>query len=234
MASGTQGNEDETGTGGSDRRRGRRERPAAVPSTGETVRVDSWIWSVRLVKTRSMGATACRGGHVRVNGERVKPAYAVRVGDEVRCGTEGRERVVIVKRVIRKRVGAPVAARVLRRQQSAAAAPRGRRPGGCPRPRRGPADQAGPPRAGTSARAWARPRASRGRDARDADHGGAVRRVRGRLRLLRPRWGPNPKGGTASAGRMSPDATAYGAPWSGPSSDQPQQIRRSVPAGPRR
>ncbi|MGQ4385954.1 RNA-binding S4 domain-containing protein [Streptomyces sp. SAS_270] len=84
---------------------------AARPAGGESVRVDSWIWSVRLVKTRSMGATACRGGHVRVNGERVKPAYAVRAGDEVRLRQAGgRERVVVVKRVIRKRVGAPVAA----------------------------------------------------------------------------------------------------------------------------
>jgi len=83
---------------------------AAGPASGETVRVDSWIWSVRLVKTRSVGAAACRGGHVRVNGERVKPAYAVRVGDEVRLRHADRERVVIVKRVIRKRVGPPVAA----------------------------------------------------------------------------------------------------------------------------
>lgn len=83
---------------------------AAGPAGGERVRVDSWIWSVRLVKTRSMGATACRGGHVRVNGERVKPAYAVRVGDEVRLRHDGRERVVVVKRVIRKRVGVPIAA----------------------------------------------------------------------------------------------------------------------------
>ncbi|MGW0707644.1 RNA-binding S4 domain-containing protein [Streptomyces sp. NPDC002643] len=84
---------------------------AAGPTSGETVRIDSWIWSVRLVKTRSMGATACRGGHVRVNGERVKPAYAVRVGDEVRLRQAGgHERIVVVKRLIRKRVGAPVAA----------------------------------------------------------------------------------------------------------------------------
>ncbi|MFF4485814.1 RNA-binding S4 domain-containing protein [Streptomyces sp. NPDC001544] len=82
---------------------------AAGPAAGETVRIDSWIWAVRLIKTRSLGATACRGGHVHVNGERVKPAYAVRVGDEVRLRHEGRERVVIVKRLIRKRVGAPVA-----------------------------------------------------------------------------------------------------------------------------
>ncbi|MEU6536158.1 RNA-binding S4 domain-containing protein [Streptomyces sp. NPDC047000] len=82
---------------------------AAGPAGGETVRIDSWIWAVRLIKTRSQGATACRGGHVHVNGERVKPAYSVRVGDEVRLRHEGRERVVIVKRLIRKRVGAPVA-----------------------------------------------------------------------------------------------------------------------------
>ncbi|MFI9174942.1 RNA-binding S4 domain-containing protein [Streptomyces lincolnensis] len=82
---------------------------AAGPQGGANVRIDSWIWSVRLVKTRSQGATACRGGHVRVNGERVKPAYSVRVGDEVRVRQEGRERIVVVKRLIRKRVGAPVA-----------------------------------------------------------------------------------------------------------------------------
>ncbi|WP_234441769.1 RNA-binding S4 domain-containing protein, partial [Streptomyces sp. WM6386] len=82
---------------------------AAGPQHGETVRIDSWIWSVRLVKTRSAGATACKGGHVRVNGDRVKPAHSLRVGDEVRLVHEGRERIVVVKRLIRKRVGAPVA-----------------------------------------------------------------------------------------------------------------------------
>ncbi len=78
--------------------------------TSGPVRVDSWIWSVRLVKSRSMAATACKGGHVHVNGERVKPAYHVRAGDEVRLRHAGQDRIVVVKRVIRKRVGAPVAA----------------------------------------------------------------------------------------------------------------------------
>ncbi len=74
------------------------------------MRVDAWIWSVRLAKTRSAGAAACKGGHVRVNGERVKPAYGLHVGDEVRVRQAGgRERIVVVKRLIRKRVGAPVA-----------------------------------------------------------------------------------------------------------------------------
>ncbi|MFE7775443.1 RNA-binding S4 domain-containing protein [Streptomyces sp. NPDC057445] len=74
-----------------------------------TVRVDSWIWSVRLTKTRSQAATACRAGHVRVNGERIKPAHALKAGDEVRLFHAGRERVVVVSRIIRKRVGAPAA-----------------------------------------------------------------------------------------------------------------------------
>jgi ribosome-associated heat shock protein Hsp15 len=73
-------------------------------------RVDSWIWSVRLTRTRSAASDACRGGHVRVNGVRAKPAQGVRAGDEVRLRQEGHERVVIVVRVIAKRVSAAVAA----------------------------------------------------------------------------------------------------------------------------
>ncbi|NLU69362.1 RNA-binding S4 domain-containing protein [Streptomyces sp. HNM0574] len=75
-----------------------------------TVRVDVWIWSARLTKTRSAAASAARAGHVRVNGDRAKPAQAVRPGDEIRLRYAGRERIVIVSRLLRKRVGAPVAA----------------------------------------------------------------------------------------------------------------------------
>ena len=72
--------------------------------------MDSWIWSVRLAKTRSAASGACRAGHVRVNGMRVKPAHSVRAGDEVRLRQDRRERVVVVVRVIARRAGAPVAA----------------------------------------------------------------------------------------------------------------------------
>jgi ribosome-associated heat shock protein Hsp15 len=72
--------------------------------------VDSWIWSVRLTRTRSAASGACRAGHVRVNGIRVKPAHAVRAGDEVRLHYEGRDRIVVIQRVITKRAGASVAA----------------------------------------------------------------------------------------------------------------------------
>src|ERR1700753_3699063 len=76
----------------------------------ETGRVDSWIWSVRLAKTRSAASSARGAGHVRVNGTRVKPAHTLRPGDEVRVRQEDWDRVVKVVKVISKRVSAPVAA----------------------------------------------------------------------------------------------------------------------------
>ncbi|MEU9701713.1 RNA-binding S4 domain-containing protein [Streptomyces sp. NPDC047981] len=75
-----------------------------------SARVDSWIWAVRLTKTRSQAAAACRAGHVKVNGDRAKPAQPVKPGDEVRLFHGGRERVVEVKQLLTKRVGPPVAA----------------------------------------------------------------------------------------------------------------------------
>ncbi|UGT52537.1 MULTISPECIES: RNA-binding S4 domain-containing protein [Nocardia] len=76
-------------------------------------RVDSWIWAVRLFKTRSAAAEACRGGHVRVNGVTVKPAHQVKLGDEVRIRHAGIERIVVVERIIHKRVGPPIAAQCM-------------------------------------------------------------------------------------------------------------------------
>ena len=72
-------------------------------------RVDSWTWAVRMFKTRTAAAAACRGGHVKVNGVTAKPAQTVAVGDEVRVRTAGVERIVEVARVISKRVGPSVA-----------------------------------------------------------------------------------------------------------------------------
>ncbi len=73
-------------------------------------RVDAWVWAVRLFPTRSQAAAACRAGHVRVNGERAKPATLVVPGDEVHVrGGDVRERLVVVQRLVVKRVGADVA-----------------------------------------------------------------------------------------------------------------------------
>jgi len=76
----------------------------------ERVRVDRWLWAVRLTKTRSGAAQACRAGHVQVNGARAKPAAPVKVADTVRLRVGDRERVVEVVRLIEHRVGAELAA----------------------------------------------------------------------------------------------------------------------------
>ncbi|CAN5382873.1 hypothetical protein BH09ACT1_BH09ACT1_25020 [soil metagenome] len=79
----------------------------------DTARVDAWIWAVRLAKTRSAATAACRGGHVQVNGERVKASQSVSIGDEIRVRTTETERTVIVRKILNKRVGASVAAECL-------------------------------------------------------------------------------------------------------------------------
>lgn len=76
----------------------------------DSVRADAWLWAVRVYKTRSAATTACRAGHVRVNGDRVKAAQAVRVGDELRVRVHGFDRILVVRKPIAKRVGAAPAA----------------------------------------------------------------------------------------------------------------------------
>jgi len=48
-----------------------------------TVRIDKWLWAARFFKTRKLASEAVSGGHVHINGIRVKPARAVNIGDEV-------------------------------------------------------------------------------------------------------------------------------------------------------
>lgn len=74
-----------------------------------TARADVWTSSVRLYKNRSVASSACRAGHVRINGAKAKPAQPVHVGDRVEALTEGGQRIVVVTRIIVKRVGAAVA-----------------------------------------------------------------------------------------------------------------------------
>jgi ribosome-associated heat shock protein Hsp15 len=76
----------------------------------DTVRVDSWLWAVRVFKTRSAATAACRAGHVKVNSERAKAAQPLKIGDEVRVRIAGFDRVLEVRHTLAKRVAATVAA----------------------------------------------------------------------------------------------------------------------------
>ena len=55
----------------------------STPVKRGSVRVDVWLWSVRVYKTRSAATSGCKAGHVRINGVSAKPATNVSVGDEV-------------------------------------------------------------------------------------------------------------------------------------------------------
>jgi len=69
-------------------------------------RIDKWLWAVRLFKTRSLAADACRDGAVTIGGQRVKPARDVRVGDAISAKAGGVQRTVKVLGFPRSRVGA--------------------------------------------------------------------------------------------------------------------------------
>lgn len=73
------------------------------------VRVDVWTWAVRLFPTRSVAAAAARGGHIKINGKSVKPAQTVHVGDIVQTRLGEVERIVVVRALISRRVGAEIA-----------------------------------------------------------------------------------------------------------------------------
>lgn len=74
------------------------------------MRIDRWLWTARLFKTRSLAAQAVRGGRVHVNGVAVKPGREVRIGDELEVTVGHVRRTVIVRGVAERRVSAPEAA----------------------------------------------------------------------------------------------------------------------------
>jgi ribosome-associated heat shock protein Hsp15 len=83
--------------------------PAKLPSAPSTVRVDAWLWAIRAYKTRSAATAACRAGHVRINGNPAKASQSLVPGDTVRVRQPGYERILEVRRLIAKRVGAEAA-----------------------------------------------------------------------------------------------------------------------------
>jgi len=75
----------------------------------DKVRVDKWLWAARFFKTRSLASRAVTGGHVHVNGARVKAARPVQPGDRLLIRRGEMEFTVIVQGLSEKRGPAPVA-----------------------------------------------------------------------------------------------------------------------------
>src|SRR5215217_346965 len=63
----------------------------------ESVRIDKWLWAARFFKTRSMATDAVDSGRIRLNGDKVKPARGVKLGDRVEVDNGSTEWEVMVK-----------------------------------------------------------------------------------------------------------------------------------------
>ena len=72
----------------------------------EPIRIDKYLWAVRLYKTRSLAPDACRCGHVRMNGQPLKPSHEIKVGEVYELSIEQLHKVVEVKQLLGNRVGA--------------------------------------------------------------------------------------------------------------------------------
>lgn len=72
----------------------------------EPIRIDKYLWAVRLYKTRSLATEACRCGHVRMNGQPLKPSHEIKVGEVYELSIEQLHKVVEVKQLLGNRVGA--------------------------------------------------------------------------------------------------------------------------------
>lgn len=72
--------------------------------TKEKLRIDKYLWSIRLFKTRTLAAEACDKGKVKYNGQSVKASKQVNVGEEYEVKTEAKKWVIKVTGLLHNRV----------------------------------------------------------------------------------------------------------------------------------
>ena len=75
----------------------------------DKVRVDKWLWATRFYKTRAMATAAINGGHIHLNGQRIKPSRVASVGDEISITKAPYTFIVGVKILLDKRGSASIA-----------------------------------------------------------------------------------------------------------------------------
>lgn len=75
----------------------------------EKMRIDKWVWSVRIYKSRTIAADACKSGKIKLNGANAKPAALVTIGDKLEIKKNGFVLQFLVKSLLKSRVGAALA-----------------------------------------------------------------------------------------------------------------------------
>ena len=81
----------------------------------EKVRIDKWLWAARFFKTRSLASKAVAGGHVQLNGGRIKPSRTVQEGDRLQI-QRGEEQFTVDILALSSRRGPATVARTLYRE----------------------------------------------------------------------------------------------------------------------
>lgn len=70
----------------------------------EKLRIDKYLWAIRVFKTRSLSSEACEKGRIKYKGDSVKASKAVTVGDEYEIKTEARKWIIKVTGLLANRV----------------------------------------------------------------------------------------------------------------------------------
>jgi ribosome-associated heat shock protein Hsp15 len=80
--------------------------PFIIKEDEGSIRIDKWLWAVRVFKTRTMASDACKAGKVKIVGQSVKPSREIRPGDEISVQMGIYIKTVKVTGLIHNRVGA--------------------------------------------------------------------------------------------------------------------------------
>ncbi|GGC23085.1 heat-shock protein Hsp15 [Parapedobacter defluvii] len=75
----------------------------------EKLRVDKYLWAIRIFKTRSLATDACKAGRVKLNGQNIKPSHVVKVGDTYHIQKGVEKKIVEVTALLDRRVDAKTA-----------------------------------------------------------------------------------------------------------------------------
>ena len=72
----------------------------------EGVRIDKWLWCVRIYKTRNQATIACKSGKVKVNDGNIKPSHEVKIGEVILITISALQKRIKVKELLTNRISA--------------------------------------------------------------------------------------------------------------------------------